>query len=344
MIAPAGPIHVTWQKLAIPFFIATYTAPNGSQGIYKSTLDLETGALSQPILAAATPNPSYLAISPDRRWIACVNEQNPGQMTLFSLSPEDELHDPRVLPLQGKGPCFLQFLPDSQSLLAASYGSGDFECVSLAGKPLWGWNNVQAGQSPPHAHCLQPLPNSPFAVGTDLGRDLVLTFRDGRPVQAHVLAAGSPRHFAFDPTGKRLYVGSEHGNSVTTLEIDRESGAMTETQTLSTLPMDFQGNNTTAEVLLHPSGKWLYVSNRGHDSIACFPRLPNGVLAKPSIATIAAKTPRGMAIDPSGRYLLVAGQENGIVTSLKIDGSTGLPSPTGFEIKLSKPVHMLFLD
>lgn len=328
--------------MVLPFFIATYTTPGGSQGIYRSALDLETGALEAPLLAAATPNPSYLALSPDGSSLACVNEQSPGTLTLFKIGAEFRLSQRATIALTGQGPCFVQFAPDGQSLLTASYGSGDFETVALDGRTLWKWSAAATSSPAAHAHCLKSLPGTPWSFGTDLGQNLVISFRNGIMVHQHTLQAGSPRHFAFNPTENCLYVGSEYGSSITVLQLDRESGSLAESQTVSTLPARFQGENSTAEVLTHPSGKWLYVSNRGHDSIACFPIHGDGSLGGPAITQIGVQTPRGLAIDPTGAYLLAAGQSDGKIVSLKIDPINGIPAASGPMIKVSKPVHMLF--
>ena len=332
--------------MILPFFIGTYTSPTGSQGIYQSTLNLQTGELTTPILAAKTENPSYLALHPRGPNLVCVNESAQGAVTSYSISTDLKLTYPNITKLNGSGPCYISFISDGLQIYTASYGSGDYEEVNVAGVP-WSYNNNAEGEPPARAHSICTHPTLPFLFATDLGRNQLLswTFESPTPTKSQVtnFLAGSPRHMAFSKSGNTLYVNSENNSSVTAMQINPVTGELTAFQTISTLPPDTTTKNTTAEILIHPNGKFLYVSNRGHNSIATFTINGNETLATPTITQIEAQSPRGLAIDPAGNYLLAAGQTNDIIISLKLDQKTGTPSPTGHKITLSKPVHMVFV-
>jgi 6-phosphogluconolactonase len=332
--------------MILPFFIGTYTSPTGSQGIYQSTLNLETGELTTPIFAAKTPNPSYLALHPTQPILYCANETTSGGVTSFSIGPENQLTNPTEFKITGGGPCFLSLNPYGSQIFTASYGTGDFNAFNTSGPSLWHHNNNSAEQKDSHAHCIKLHPTLPFAYATDLGRNQILTWiiRDGIPqaMQTHTFQAGSPRHFVFSKSGKTLYVNSEHNSTITALHINSATGALTEFQTLTTLDPKNETKNSTAEILLNPTGHFLYVSNRGQNSIATYKVKPDESLEGPTLTPTEAETIRGLAIDPTGNFLLAAGQQNNIITSLKINSKTGIPTPTNHKISISKPVHMLF--
>ncbi|MFM9871903.1 MAG: lactonase family protein [Fimbriimonadaceae bacterium] len=332
--------------MILPFFIGTYTSPTGSQGIYQSTLNLKTGELTTPILAAKTPNPSYLAISPTQPILYCANETASGGVTSFSIGPENQLTNPTEFKITGGGPCFLSLNPYGSQIFTASYGTGDFNSFNTSGPALWHHNNNSAEQPASRAHCIKLHPTLPFAYATDLGRNQILTWiiRDGIPqaLQTHILKSGSPRHFVFSKSGQTLYVNSEHSSTVTALKINSSTGELTELQTLTAIDPKNSTKNTTAEILLHPTGNFLYVSNRGQNSIATYKIKLDESLEGPTLTPTEADTIRGLAIDPTGTYLLAAGQQNNLIISLKINPETGIPTPTTHKITVSKPVHMLF--
>lgn len=332
--------------MLLPFFIGTYTSPTGSEGIYQSTLNLRSGELTTPILAAKTPNPSYLAIHPSQPILYCANETASGGVTAFSIGSENKLTNPTEFKINGGGPCHLSLNPYGSQIATANYGTGDFNLINSTGNPLWHHNNNPSEQKNSHAHCIKFHPTLPFAFATDLGRNQILSWiiRDGIPqnLQTHTLTSGSPRHFVFSKSGKTLYVNSEHSSTVTALRINSSTGTLTEFQTLTTTDPLKKTNNTTAEILLHPTGNFLYISNRGQNSIATYKINDDETLSEPTLTPTDADTVRGLAIDPTGSYLLAAGQNNDIVISLKVNQSTGIPSLTNHKISVSKPVHMLF--
>lgn len=323
--------------MILPFFIGTYTSPDGSQGIYQSTLNLESGALSESFLAAETPNPSYLIIRENK--LIAANEINRGQITEFTLTSEQKLAAPIVHKFPGGGPCHISRATKGNELYTAAYGSGDFNALSPTGQILWSHNNNMTDQPSARAHCIKPHPTLPFVFATDLGRNQILTFQQGRLIAT--TSSESPRHFIFSQSGTTLYVNSENASSVTAYRISSDSGTLTEIQTLASISENAP-KNTTAEILLHPSGKTLYISNRGDNSIATFSINSDETLAQIAITKTEAETPRGLAIDPTGKFLIAAGQTNNLITSLRLDPINGIPSPTSFQVSAPRPVHIVF--
>ncbi len=332
--------------MILPFFIGTYTSATGSQGIYQSTLNLETGELTTPILAAKTSNPSYLSIHPTQPILYCANETNSGGFTSFTITPEHQLINATEFKITGGGPCHISLNASGTHVFTASYGTGDFNAFNVSGLQIWQHNNNSLEQKDSHAHCIKLHPTLPFAYATDLGRNQILswTIREGIPqnLRTHTLTSCSPRHFVFSKSGQTIYVNSENNSTVTALRINSTTGELSEFQTLSTIDPKNNTKNSTAEIILHPNGKFLYVSNRGQNSIATFQINPDESLQQSTLTQIEAQTPRGLALDPTGQFLLAAGQQNNIIISLKIDQSNGIPTPTPHKITLSKPVHMLF--
>jgi 6-phosphogluconolactonase len=208
-------------------------------------------------------------------------------------------------------------------------------------------------QEAPHAHSINLDPEGRYAYVADLGLDQVLIYRydaatgamtPNDPAFARVKPGSGPRHFAFRPDGKYAYVINEMNSTVTAFACDATKGSLAAIQTLSTLPEGFQGGNSTAHVASHPSGRFLYGSNRGHDSIAVFGiDAESGRLTLVEIEPAGGKTPRNFGIDPTGRYLLAAGQSSGGIAVFRIDPATGALEPSGSSIKVPAPVCVQFL-
>ena len=208
-------------------------------------------------------------------------------------------------------------------------------------------------QEGPHAHSINVDAANRFAFAADLGLDKVLVYRfdpakgtliANSPPSVSVKPGAGPRHFAFHPGGHYAFVINEMGSTVTAFSYDPAHGVLKELQTISTLPENFKGENSTAEVQVHPSGKFLYGSNRGHDSIAVFAIDPDkGTLSLVERQSTQGKTPRNFGIDPSGQYLLAANQDSGTVVVFRIDPQTGHLSPTGQVVEVPSPVCVKFL-
>jgi 6-phosphogluconolactonase len=247
--------------------------------------------------------------------------------------------------------------------MVANYGSGSLASYPLdaTGKPGEAATFVQnkgksvnAGrQEAPHAHSIQPSPDNRFALAADLGLDEVLVFHldpakatltANQPPFASLDPGSGPRHFAFHPNGKVVYVINELKSTVTVFDWDAAKGAMSKGQTISTLPAGFKGENTTAEVQVHPSGRFVYGSNRGHNSIAVFRTDDKGRLTSVGQVSTEGKTPRNFRIDPSGNFLLAANQDSDSVVVFRINQQTGMLQPTGQKVEVGKPVCVKFVQ
>ncbi len=208
-------------------------------------------------------------------------------------------------------------------------------------------------QEQPHAHSMNVSANNRFAVAADLGLDEVLVYKldadkglltPNDPPFVKVASGSGPRHFAFHPKRRFAYVINEMASTVTAFNWDPERGTFQEIHTITTLPKDFKGENSTAEVQVHPSGKFVYGSNRGHDSIALFKvDSKKGSLTAEGQTPTEGKTPRNFGIDPGGRYLFAANQDSASVVIFKIDGTTGKLTPTGKKLRISFPVCVKFM-
>jgi len=348
-------------------YFGTYT-DGDSQGIYQSEFDLASGELSDPELAAEVVNPSFLAIHPSRKFLYAVSEislldgQTTGGVSAFAIDRSGgTLKLLNQQSSQGAGPCHLVVDATGGAVLVANYGGGSVASLPLAADGRLGaaasaiqheGHSVDPGrQQEPHAHSINIDPENRFAVAADLGLDKVLVYRlDAKqatlaphdPPSASVAGGSGPRHFAFHPGGKFAYVINEMANTVTAFSYD--AGKLTEVQTIGTLPEGDEEASYTAEVQVHPSGKFLYGSNRGHDSIAIFAiDQETGTLTAAGHQPTGGKTPRNFGIDPTGAYLLAANQASDNVVVFRIDGETGGLTPTGREIRVVSPVCVKFL-
>ncbi|MFO0901253.1 MAG: lactonase family protein [Pirellulales bacterium] len=348
-------------------YFGTYTGQK-SRGIYTADLDLATGKLTEPRLAAEAVSPSFLAIHPSGHWLYAVSEiddlngRKTGGVSAFAIEADGGLRLLNQQPSEGRGPCHVTVDPSGKFALVANYGSGSaaalpIEADGRLGPPSSvvqheGKSVDPQRQEGPHAHSINLDAAGRYAFVADLGLDQVKIYRfdaqTGKLTPADpafvTLAPGAgPRHFAFHPQGDRAYVNNEMTSTITALHYAPEAGALQETQTLSTLPRSTPGNST-AEVQVHPSGRFVYVSNRGHDSIAGYTIDPdNGRLTALGNTPTGGRTPRNFGIDPTGQYLLAANQGTDNVVVFKIDAKTGKLTPTGQEIAVGAPVCVKFL-
>jgi len=358
------------KEATLRVYFGTYTRGQ-SQGIYTSQIDLQSGTLSPAVLAAETVNPSFLAIHPNRKFLYAVGEisdfegRKSGGVTAFAINlPAGQLELLNQQPSEGAGPCHLVVDASGKNVLVANYGSGSVACLPIAadGKLKEATSVVQhqgssvnpRRQKGPHAHSINVDPENRFAVAADLGLDKVLVYRfdasGGKlvandPPSVSVKPGGGPRHFAFHPNGKFAYTNNEMTSTVTALEYDAEQGALTELHTVSTLPENFTGDNSTAEVRVHPNGKFVYVSNRGHNSIAIFAvDATTGKLTPRGHESTRGEIPRNFNLDPSGVYLLAANQDSHNVVVFRVDAESGALEPTGSEIEVPSPVCVRFVS
>jgi 6-phosphogluconolactonase len=350
-------------------YIGTYTQKK-SKGIYRCELDLATGKLSSPVLAGETVNPSFLAIAPNQRFLYAVNEigtfegKKSGAVSAFAIDPKTgDLKLLNAQPTDGGAPCHLVVDREGKHVLAANYSGGSacvhpIEADGKLGK-MTGFIQHQGKsanpkrQESPHAHSINLDAANRFAFVADLGLDKVLVYRydpakgtitPNDPPAGAVAPGSGPRHFAFHPSGKYAYAINELANTVTAFQYDAGRGALKEIQTVPTLPKDFKGTSHTAEVVVHPSGKFVYGSNRGHDSIAVFTiDQSSGQLTLAGHQAEGIKTPRNFNIDPTGAYLLVANQGADSVVVFRIDPKSGALKPTGSVVEVPVPVCVKFL-
>ena len=351
---------------SIPIYIGTYTGPGKGQGIYLTHLDLASGALAQPELVAETPSPTFLALHPSHKFLFAVNEvgqfngKSAGAVTGFSIEAgTGKLAAINQQPSGGPGPCHLSFDPAGKHVLAGNYVGGSFEVIPVAedGKMAEPSCVIQDDLSDPkhhpHAHFIRFDPAGKFVLADDLGLDKIFVFRfdpdkgalaPNDPPAVGTAKGAGPRHLAFHPNGKWVYNINELNSTLTTFAYDADRGTLSELQTLSTLPSDFHGKNSCAEVQVHPSGRFVYGSNRGNDSIAIFKVDPEtGKLTALGHTSVGGKTPRNFALDPSGTWLLAANQDSGNVVVFKIDPETGELKPNGQTIAVGAPVCLTFV-
>jgi 6-phosphogluconolactonase len=345
-------------------YIGTYTGKN-SKGIYRSTLDLASGQLTNPVLAGEATNPSFLAIHPSRRFLYAVGEignfggKKAGGVSAFSIdAATGNLTMLNQQSSYGADPCHIVLDKEGKHALVANYTGGSACAIEILPDGKLGDSTgfaQHAGssvnkqrQQAPHAHSINLDASNRFAFVADLGLDQVviykfdkasgnLTMNDPRFVST--APGAGPRHFAFHPNGKTAYVINELENTINVLAFNPERGELKSVQKISTLPSDFTGKSYTAEVQVHPSGKFVYGSNRGHNSIAIFAvDAQTGELKLVGHQAQNIKTPRNFAVDPTGRYLIVANQDGNSLIVFRINPETGELTPTGSTVECPAPV------
>jgi 6-phosphogluconolactonase len=349
--------------------VGTYT-DGASRGIYRFELDPASGASTEPALAGESENPSFLALHPNGRVLYAVNEVGrfgggrTGAVSAFAIDPATGgLSRLNQQPSAGADPCHLVVDRAGRNVLVANYSGGNVAVLPLgadgrlqpasAVRQHAGRGPDRARQEGPHAHQIVLDAAERFAFAVDLGADRIFTYRfdaaAGRlepsdPRTAALEPGSGPRHVAWHPSGKVLYAINELRSTLTVLRYDPARGALEAVQTITTLPAGFRAENTTAEVAVSPDGRFLYGSNRGHDSLAVFAiDGATSLLTAVGHVPTGGRSPRHFAIDPSGRWLLSANQGTDSVTVFRLDPATGLPSPAGKPIAVSKPVCVLFV-
>jgi 6-phosphogluconolactonase len=355
-------------------YVGTYTGPK-SQGIYLFRLQTENLEVPQNItlvplgLAAQTPSPSFLELDVKRRLLFAVNELNQfegkptGGVSAFAIDPaRNTLRLLNQRPSMGTSPCHLVLDKTGRHLLVANYGSGSVAVLPVAADGRIGeaTHVVQHSgksvhperQTGPHAHCVTLDAVNRFAFVCDLGLDKVLVYRfnaqQGKltpndPPFAPLKPGAGPRHMVFRPDGRYAYVVNELSSTVTAFAYDAARGVLRDVQTVSTLPEHFDRPNTTAEIDVHPSGKWLYVSNRGHNSVVLFNvDAANGTLTYVEEQGTGGATPRHFGIDPSGAYMAVGNQGSDTILVARIDSGNGRLTPSHVFANAPSPVCMRF--
>lgn len=355
------------SKRELTVYVGTYTTGR-SEGIYICRLDLSTGKLKQIDVAKGVANPSFLTVDPQTRFLYAVNEvkefegKASGAVSAFSIDhATGALKFINQQSSGGGGPCHLSLDGTGKFLLVANYDAGSFEVLPIRqgalGAPVdfiqhRGSSVNPKRQAGPHAHCVVTDKNNRRVFVTDLGLDKIMIYefdsRTGKltPNQKPWLKTkpgAGPRHFAFHRNGRWAYVINEIDSTMSTLAYDAATGELRETQTISTLPASFGGKSSGAELQVAPSGKFLYGSNRGDDSIVVFSiDQTSGKLGLVDHTSTQGKVPRNFAIEPAGRWLLAANQNSDSVVSFAIDPGSGKLSPTGHSVEIPVPVCVAF--
>jgi 6-phosphogluconolactonase len=344
-------------------YIGTYTGPQ-SKGIYAARFDADTGKLETPVLAGELTRPSFLAIHPNRKYLYAVSETGTSTVTAFEINPKTGMLTLlNTVPAKGSSACHLVVDRTGKSLVVANYGNGVVAVFGVGADGRLSESTAQvqhSGSGPersrqrgPHPHAVVLSPDNRFVFVPDLGLDKIFAYRlepEHAALTAHdppfaaVPPGSGPRHFAFHPSGKFAYSVNEMKSSVTAFSYDRAKGALTNLQTIANLPEDFTGVDNSAEIDIDAGGKFLYASNRGHDSITVYKiDSEKGTLTTVDRVLTQGKTPRGFKIDPSGRYLIAANQDSGSVVVFQRDAATGLLTATGQTVNVGSPVCIDFL-
>jgi 6-phosphogluconolactonase len=362
-------------------YVGTYSEPilfgtgqvlqGQGKGIHAFRLDRSTGALSPTGITAGVRNASYLAFDPSRRFLFCVNEFKEfegaasGAVSAFRIDKASgALTFVNMKASRGTDPCHLLVDATGRNLLVANFASGSV-CVLPIGqdgalgeatdfKQHSGSSLDPKRQAGPHAHAVEIDRQNRFVFVPDLGLDQVVIYRfeaaTGRltpnqrqPFVATAPGAG-PRQLVFHPTGRFAYLINELNSTLTAYSYDAEAGALAELQTLPTLPADFSGPSTCAEVQIHPSGRFLYGSNRGHDSIAIYALGPDGRMTAVGHESTRGKIPRNFEVSPDGRFLAAANQDSHNIVMFRIDETTGKLTATGSVAEAGTPICVRFLE
>lgn len=337
----------------IGFYVGGY-----GDGIGFATLDRGTGMLGDVKIITPAKGASFLALHPSKPILYAVAEASPGKVCSFAIGDGRSLTAAEQVETNGEGPCHVSVNVAGDVAFSANYGSGSIAAFALSDGKLpskssffdqhVGSSVVAKSQGGPHAHCVVFDKPGKFAIGSDLGTDELIIYRiDGQTVTRHAVTkmkpGTGPRHIAFSADGRFVYVCGEFSNTLETFAWNAGEGTLEHRDSLSTLPAKFEGRNTTAEVAVHPSGRFVYVSNRGHDSIAVFRvDTPSGKATAAGHVLTGGKSPRHFAIEPGGRFLIAANQKSDLLTAFVIDAESGMPSPTGSSVSVKAPSCIVF--
>ena len=358
--------HGKSEQVSGPGYLAyfgTYTRSD-SAGIYVYDFDAGSGKLAEIGLAAEASNPTFLAVHPNNRFLYAVAEDREGAVGAYSIEqPGGKLQLLNEVPSHGAGPCHLSVDATGKMLVVANYSSGSVASFPIhedgsLGKAASviqhkGSSVNPARQKGPHAHMAVFSPDNRFVIVDDLGLDKLFiykadpataTIKPNDPPFVKVAPGSGPRHFVFHPSGHYGYANTEMGNTITAFTYDAEHGSLKQIQTISTVPDDFAGVSYTAEIEIDQAGKFLYVSNRGHDSIAVFSiDAATGKLTPVERVSTQGKNPRHFALDPTGDFLIAENQDTSNVVEFRVDQATGKLTPAGQKLEIPIPVCLVFV-
>jgi len=344
-------------------YVGTYTTGE-SDGIYIYRLNPASGEL-KPVGTVKADNPSYLAIDGRRRFLYAVNEvtefagTSSGAVSVFSINQKTgDLQFVNQQPSLGGAPCYISVDRNNRFVLVANYVGGNVAVLPVQRDGRLGsatdmeqhrgsGANIERQESP-HAHSIILDPANRFAFASDLGIDKIMVYRfdsksgklaPNSPPWVQVKAGAGPRHFTFHPTGTSAYSINELDSTVTAFAYNKALGVLSDAQTVSALPVNFSGNNSCADIHISPNGKFLYGSNRGHDSIVVFKiDETTGRLNFVEHVPTGGKTPRNFCIDPTGKFLLAANQKSDTIATFRIDSASGRLRPAGQVTEVPSPV------
>jgi len=364
-LALLAPVALFAAEPGVTVYVGTYT-DGTSRGIYRTVLDLATGTASAPVLAGEAKNPSFLALHPGGRFLYAVSEVDDfggaksGAVLAFAVdAATGDLKLFNQQPSQGGAPCHLVVDKTGKNVLVANYSGGNVALLRIAAdgrleppsvvRAHEGSGPNTARQQKPHAHGIYLDAAERFVFSPDLGADRVFVYRFDaakgtlEPNGAAALEPGSgPRHLAFHPSGRFAYVINELTNTITRFAYDAGKGHLARIDNVSSLPQGFEGTSYTAEIEVSRDGRFLYGSNRGHDSLVVFRVNPtDGGLTLAGHVPVGGNWPRHFTIEPSGRALLAAHQRGGTVGFFKLDAQTGMPAPIGKTVAVDKPACLL---
>lgn len=345
-------------------YIGTYT--NGkSEGIYLYKLDANTGELTKVNVTQVKDNPSFLTLDPQKRYLYAVNEigdyqgKKSGAVSAFAVDQKSgKLTLINQQPTLGGAPCYITIDKTGKHVLVSNYLGGNVVLFPIGVNGSLGasadmhqhkGSSVnEKRQKEPHAHCIVLDPANKFAFSADLGTDKIMIYRfdastgkltPNQPASVSTKLGAGPRHVTFHPNGKYAFVINELNSTLTSYSYDAAKGSLTEVVTLSTLPKGFSGENYCADIHVSPDGKFIYGSNRGHDSIVVFGfDQSSGKLTYVENVSTGGKWPRNFALDPSGKILLVANQNTDNIVTFKVNSKTGKLTPTGKVTQVPAPV------
>jgi 6-phosphogluconolactonase len=355
------------QARELTLYVGTYTSGK-SEGIYGYHMDRATGEL-KVFNSFKSVNPSFLAIDRSKRFLYAVNEigeylEKPsGGVSAYAIDRANgNLRLLNEQATRGADPCYLTVDRKGRTLLVANYTGGNVAALPIRTDGTLGMvtdlkqhegSGIKEQQKGPHAHCVILDRFERYALAADLGTDKVMIYRfnpatgkltPGKQPWAELQAGAGPRHLTLHPTGKYAYVINELDSTLTVFQYNELNGTLAQVENVSTLPADFSGVSYCADVHVSPSGKFLYGSNRGHNSIVVFAiDSRTGKLEQLEHVSTEGKWPRNFTIDPTGQFLLVANQHTDNVVTFSIDAKTGRLKPTGHVAEIPVPVCLKFL-
>jgi 6-phosphogluconolactonase len=348
-------------------YVGTYTAPPAgrAEGIYVYRFDPDTGTLGLVQTVSSIANPSFLALDPHQRCLYAVSEGGEGGVSAFARDPQTgELRPLNRQVSHGAGPCYISLDSSGRYAVVANYGGGTVAALPVAAdgrlEPAASVVHHEGSsvnprrQDRPHPHMIAPSPDGRYVLATDLGTDQILVYRlDATTGQLAPNEQGSafatadpgsgPRHFAFAPSGRTLYVINELASTLSVYAYDGERGELRPRQSVSALPDDFDGESWCAHVAVAPDGRFVYGSNRGHDSIAIWAADDaSGEVTLVGHELTRGKTPRNFAIDPTGSWLIAANQDSDTIVTFRRDRDSGKLTATGQVTGVPSPVAIVF--